>query len=119
MENGDRQFEKLLEVARDLATSSAASVEIQRQHVQRLDAMQLTLSAEASLLTTMAGRMEVDNQAAKEGRQLGMQGVKDHITAELSKSDRNWRIIAWGLGVLLAASNIFGPLIVRLVMEGR
>lgn len=119
MNDGDRQFEKLLEVAQDQARATTAAVEIQRHQGTRLDAMQNTMSAQTSLLTTLAQRIEDQSEALRDGRESAARSVKEHVSLEIARSDRTWRVIAWILGAILAASNVVGPLVVRWVFGTR
>lgn len=91
--------DRLLRVSEDQATASGALAELQRQNVANTTAIRQTLGEQAATMERIASTLDRIEQDQKEGREVAVQALKDHV----SNSGKPNAIIGW---IIAAAATI-------------
>jgi len=107
--------ERIIRTAENQAEATGSLVEIQRQSGARLDDIQKATNVQTAMLQRVAEAMDRAAISTVQGRDSAVELVNAHTTVEIAKGDRSWKLIAVIVSLLIAASNIFGPLLARLL----
>lgn len=111
--DGERAFEKVVEIAQEQARSTAALAEIERGTSVKIDALMSVAAAQTAALASVSNSLAHLDSA----RAMWLQDLKAHISLETMKHSRSHRTLLWLLAALIAASNMLGPLLAKLATK--